>query len=251
MKHFSYSKPTRNPRSAGARPAILVAGLGLLATWPGAEARDIHFSGYEWTVKSSNGRVGPGPNYFSGSRKSVWKNRSGLHLKIRKINGRWHCAEVISKKSLGYGTYTFYLNSRVDKLDRRTVVGLFTYRNDKNEVDIEFSRWNKKRRKTYLQYVVQPYYRYGNMHRKNLQVRMTRTTHRFRWTRKYILFESFKGWSTSQRKRFESWKYTGPDIPNAKRLKTHINFWLYQGKQPSSKRSAELVIKKFRFKKKR
>jgi hypothetical protein len=32
-----------------------------------AATRTISFSGHNWTVKSSFGKVGPGPNYFSNS----------------------------------------------------------------------------------------------------------------------------------------------------------------------------------------
>src|SRR5574341_1745935 len=39
--------------------------------------RQISFSGYMWNVKKSNGRVGPGPNYFSDSTQNVWVDLSG------------------------------------------------------------------------------------------------------------------------------------------------------------------------------
>jgi len=77
--------------------------------------RTIEFSGYTWTVEASQGKVGPGPNYFSDSTDNVWVDSDGqLHLRITKDAAGWHCAEVLLTRSLGYGTYRFYLNSPVD-----------------------------------------------------------------------------------------------------------------------------------------
>jgi hypothetical protein len=70
----------------------------------------------------------PGPNHFSDSHGSVWVDEQGaLHLKIRKINGVWHSAEVILAESLGYGKYVTWTTSRVDLIDRNAVFGIFTY----------------------------------------------------------------------------------------------------------------------------
>jgi hypothetical protein len=50
-------------------------------------------------------------------------------------------AELTSTQTFGYGTYVFYTMSRVDTLDKNAVLGLFTYKDDSHEVDIEFSKW--------------------------------------------------------------------------------------------------------------
>ncbi|MEM4228196.1 MAG: hypothetical protein QXZ66_00310 [Thermoproteota archaeon] len=101
----------------------------------------ITFSGYEWIMKSSETtKVGPSPNYWSG--KNVWVDENGwLHLKITYRDGRWYCAEVYTKKLLEYGTYVFYITSRIDMLDKNVILGLFAYKDDEHEVDIEFSKW--------------------------------------------------------------------------------------------------------------
>ena len=90
--------------------------------------RTIQFSGRSWTVKSIVSPVGPGPNYFSDTSEEVWVDGSGyLHMKIAFRDGNWHSSEVIGDDVLGYGTYTYTLGSRVDLLDRNTVVGMFTW----------------------------------------------------------------------------------------------------------------------------
>src|ERR1051325_4138450 len=97
----------------------LVSGLSGCMLWLSVSAeaqypRSISFSGYNWSVKTSNGKVGPGPNYFSDSTSNVWVDAQGrLHMKIQKVRNRWNCSEVILQASLAYGTYRFYLDSAV------------------------------------------------------------------------------------------------------------------------------------------
>ena len=68
----------------------------------------LSFSGYEWDIKNTTKRVGPGNNYFSSSTDNVWVDTEGhLNLKISQQNNRWQCAEVISKQHFGYGLYEF------------------------------------------------------------------------------------------------------------------------------------------------
>src|SRR5574341_2445673 len=108
--------------------------------------RQISFSGYMWNVKKSNGRVGPGPNYFYYSTQNVWVDLSGkLHMKLRKNKGKWYCSEIVSNQNFGYGTYRFYIDSYVDNLDPNVVLGLFTWSDNPDynhrEIDQEFARW--------------------------------------------------------------------------------------------------------------
>ncbi len=65
-------------------------------TYDGYSSR-IAFSDYVWAVKDhGKSLAGPGPNRFSDSSGSVFDDDDGrLHLKIRKIKGKWHAAEVI------------------------------------------------------------------------------------------------------------------------------------------------------------
>ena len=73
------------------------------------------FSGYKWRVKQApDCKLSPGPNYFSALPSDVWVDDKGLHLRIRKVLDKWYSSEVILQQSLGYGTYIFHTNSRVD-----------------------------------------------------------------------------------------------------------------------------------------
>ncbi len=116
----------------------------------GAGDRVLRFSGYEWMVKTSDVPVGPGDNFFSDSGDNVFVDDEGsLHLRITRRGQRWHCAEVISVQSFGYGRYRFYLGSNLDHLDPNVILGCFTWNDDPEynhrEIDIEFCAGGKKR----------------------------------------------------------------------------------------------------------
>lgn len=87
----------------------------------------LRFSGYTWWVKESVEPVGPGPNLFGSDQRNVAVDRQGrLHLRVTYTNGKWVCAEVVNRISLGYGTYRFYLQTDVTGFDPNVVLGLFT-----------------------------------------------------------------------------------------------------------------------------
>jgi hypothetical protein len=212
--------------------------------------RTISFSGYNWGVKSSTGRVGPGPNYFSSSTNDVWVDTSGrLHLRIQKSGNKWQCAEVWLNGTLGYGTYKFYLDSVVDNLDPNVVLGLFTWSdnpayNDR-ELDIEFSRWSDKFNQN-AQYVVQPYDVAGNTFRWQEPANQPQTTHTFLWKSDSVFFQSWTGQTSTAGPVISQHLFT-QGIPPTGDEKVHINLWLNQGRAPSNNKAAEVVITRFEF----
>lgn len=217
-------------------------------------SRVLSFSGYEWMVKSGKTPVGPGPNYFSDSSKNVWIDKRGrLHLRIIKRNGKWYCAQVISKKSFGYGKYTFYLANKVDRLDENVVAGLFIFENvpkyNHCEIDIEFSKWGQ-RLDNNAQYAVQPSARFENSYKFNIQLNGKCSTHGFIWRSQSVFFQSLHGHYTSPPKSIhiiKSWEYTGKNILPPGNEKVRINLWLFKGNPPLNNKGAEIIIKKFEF----
>ena len=237
-------------RSSAPLPSAAAASS---ATKRAAGSRTIRFSGYTWRIRNSAiRRGGPGPNYFSSRRTSVWLDGHGrLHLKAVKRGGRWYCAEVFSARSFGYGTYTFTLAGRVDRLDNNAVLGLFTWDDNApayayREIDIELSRWGERRAKN-AQYVVQPWQHAGNEHRFNFSLGSLYSTHSFRWSADRVLFSSSRGRSTSSARALQTWTYSGADIPPAGAGHARINLWLVDGKPPANGRSVEIVVKSFHF----
>ena len=73
-----------------------------------------------------------------------------LHLRIVHHKGKWTAAEVFTTDRIGFGTYQWVIEGNVYDMDPTTVLGLFTYGpthhfggDAENEIDIEFSQWNK------------------------------------------------------------------------------------------------------------
>ena len=233
-----------------------------LYKYPHTEAiryEKINFSGYDWWVKRAWCKVGPGPNYFCDSNDVVWVDPNGhLHLKIAQKEGKWCCSEVIADASLGYGTYIFTVQGKVDLLDENIVLGLFTWDDTGNcnvaqyhyrEIDIEIARWGDPCEPNNGQYVVQPWNTPGNRHRFNLDEHKA-ITHMFTWQPDKICFLSYYGdFSPVPPKEdiIECWSYTGSDIPPPGGENPRINFWFVWGNPPMNGQDAEVVIKSFQY----
>lgn len=235
---------------------VAVVALMLLSTplYVRAETRTIRWSGYTWWVKSSEELVGPGPNWFSDSTRNVWVDRQGrLHLRITHENGRWHCAEVVCSRSLGYGTYRFTVVSPVANLDPHVVLGLFTWSDDpayaNREIDIEFATWGEGPSSLNAQYVVQPATR-GRLHRFQMDSRIGASVHSFTWLPDSVSFLSVRGIKPTPSVPsdvIQQWKFTGEDIPQRGDENPRINLWLIQGKPPRDGKEVEVIISRFEF----
>ena len=126
----------------------VVLGIAVFAAFASsAAARTINWSGYTWDVRSQ-GLSGPGPNLWSDSTANVSVNGSELDLAITHQSNGWASSEIDSHTHLGYGSYTWVVNSNLSAsaLDNNEVLGLFTYDDNSpesshNEIDIEASHW--------------------------------------------------------------------------------------------------------------
>ena len=223
----------------------LIIGLALvIMTVQGSKV--LQFSGYDWLVKSSQERVGPGPNYFSDSTDNVSVDGQGrLHLRITQRSSSWFCAEVISKQSFGYGTYRFYLDTRPANLDPEVILGLFTWNNDPayhhREIDIEVSRWGRVNNQN-AQFVVQPYTNPKNILRFQVPPDLSSSTHSFTWKPDSVSLQSI----TSSGDVIQQHRFTEA-IPKAGGENARINLWLMSGNAPTDGKEVEVIIKRFDF----
>ncbi|HOW71235.1 MAG TPA: dockerin type I domain-containing protein [Phycisphaerae bacterium] len=235
---------------AGSSGTIYLDYLRLVPT------RQIRFAGRDWIVKSGDGQ-GPGPNDFSQSEENVWVDASGrLHLKIVPRCGRWFCSEIIARESLGYGTYLFTVDSRVDGLDPNATLGLFTWdtaapQYHYREIDFEFGRWGDPASAN-SQYVIQPWEAAGNMLRFNINYLsgIDSTTHVMTWASEAISFQSYYGEACvvpSQSHVIRTWRYAGADNPPPGGENTRMNLWLINGDPPVNGRDVEAIISDFRY----
>jgi hypothetical protein len=111
---------------------VLLAGAASLAD----ASSQISFAGFEWDVRDSQGKeVYPGPNLFDPTLVAV----DGIDLKLSIIQDR--ASQVVMTTALGYGSYDFTTRTPVDDLgDPNIVLGMFLYKDDTHELDIEFTR---------------------------------------------------------------------------------------------------------------
>lgn len=209
--------------------------------------RTISFSGFEWYVRdSNNSKVGPGGNKFSNSNDNVWLDNEGkLHLKLVFKNGVWYCSEVRLLKSLGYGTYTFHVNSDLTTIDDNAVIGMFSYLDDNNEIDIEFSKWGIDSNSN-AQFVVQPADKTGNIERFTIDKGQNSTQHSFEWRENFIRFES-KIIKKDTSQILHEWRYTGESIPKESGERLKLNLWLFKSQHVKNLKKSEVVIDSITF----
>lgn len=218
----------------------------------------IQFCGHEWNIKSSVGRVGPGPNTFSDLPTDVFVDENGhLHLKISKriVNEKvvWTSSELVSKESFGYGQYVFQLQSSVESLDKNIVLGFFTWSDNpafnNREIDIEIGKWGHDVPQE-GQYVVWPL-KSGNIARFRLgEMALSPNTYKLSWYPGEVFFQSYRGNSLAPLaldKNIAAWRFTGNDVPPAGDEKVRMNLWLVGGAPPSDGKEAEVVINCFHW----
>ncbi|NLE54814.1 MAG: hypothetical protein GX617_07750 [Lentisphaerae bacterium] len=218
--------------------------------------RRIWFSGYEWSVKDSHGQTtGPGNNVFSDSTSNVWVDKQGrLHLKICRRNGVWSCAEVVSVRSFGHGTYQIFADTAADALDARAVLGLFTWNDDApfahREIDIELSRWGNAADSNNAQYVVQPWESPGHLTRYRVPPDVTNATYSFSWRTNRIDFATYAGHvipPPSAGGEIAAWSFAGTGLPQPGGENYRINLWLCNTSGTTDGEDEEVVISRFAF----
>lgn len=212
------------------------------------------FSGYDWWVKTSAGQVGPGPNYFSDSTNNVWLDGQGqLHLRITNRSNQWQCAELVSARTFGYGSYRFQLASPADNLNPNAVLGLFTWSDDPayadREIDIECSRWGNAADTNNAQFVVQPYDASGHLVRIAAPAGQTNSMLLFTWETNRVSFQSQRGSfspNPSPANVISNWTYT-LTVPPSGDENVRLNLWLFRGTAPTDNQEVEVVISSFQF----
>lgn len=220
----------------GAMRRLSLLSAVLLITSPAWADRTLRFAGRAWVVKSGQG-LGPGPNDWSDAPENAWVDGAGaLHLKITRRGDRWSCAEIYSQEPVSYGVYRFEFQNALGHLDPNVVVAAFLYESDRQEADIEFSRWGDRDAPTNAQYVVQPSEDPQQRERFSLQADGA-TIHQIDWSPLGTRFTSLAADAT-----LHEWQ--GP--PSAVAMtapRLRLNIWLDHGRAPQDDREAEVVVK--------
>ncbi len=209
----------------------------------------ISFSGYEWKATNSpNKRKAPGNNYWSN--KGVWVDQKGyLHLTLTKDEQtkKWFCTQLTSAKNFGNGKYEFWIEGRVDRLDKNVVFGLFNYSGIDyfDEMDIEFAKWGKAKNKN-LHYTVYPEeHTTANIWGSSLEFSLNDaySVHRIIRTNTGVKFESQYDFPAT---KTHTQTYTSSQI-SKKEMPIYMNLWAFQNKVPSNQKEVEIIIQKFVF----
>jgi hypothetical protein len=225
-----------------------------VVTRPSPGVRFLSFSGYDWWVKSPAGLAGPGPNYFSDVTNNVWTDTNGwLHLRITHRTNAWQCAEIISARTFGTGSYRFELNSPADNLNPNVTLGLFTWSDDPaftdREIDVECSRWQNAADTNNSQFVVQPYYLANQLVRYRVPPGLADSTHLFVWESNRISWQSQTGaYSAAATNLIAAYVFTNAtNVPQSGDENVHLNLWLINGNPPTDNNEVEVVIKSFNY----
>jgi len=223
----------------------------------GPLAPGLLFAGYPWIVKQSDFPVGPGPNRFSDRPGDVWVDAEGLHLTISQQSGVWWSTEVILDANLGYGTYVFHTESRIDTIDANAVLGLFTWDDLAppyyREIDFEFTRWGNPADFDNAQYVVQPFGTPGNLVRFRIDLtdQDKKLTHVLVWSPGQVGMSTYHGHhlpgALPASQRISSWTNAGPQVPAPGAENVRMNLWLVSGFPPLSGQRQEVSITNFLF----
>ena len=214
---------------------------------PSAALKTIHFSGYDWIVRSAPSERGGEMNYYDPA--NAWTDGKGyLHLSMGQRDGRWSCAEVSLTRSLGYGTYKFVVQDSAHLSDSG-VVGIFTLdenlpEDNRPEMDIELSRWGKPASKN-AQYVVQPYYIPQNIARFTVSPGVY--THILRWQPGLASFKTVRGSVAGPGAEGISEHVFSSGVTVAAGETIHIDLYDFFHSKSTSQRPAEVVIEKFEY----
>lgn len=234
-------------------PRLLLLPLLALAATP-AEAKRIRFAGEVWEVR---------PNGVGSPRNNRWCQANAfvdadgrLHLKLTQLpNGRWCSAEVHSVRRMGFGTYQWQLDGRVDTFDRNVVLGLFHYPtadvggDATNEIDIELAKWGYPDANG-LNYTIYP--RRADLPNTSVNFPIalegTATTHRYIWSPTAIRLQATDGYYDDNRHPIADWTYA-PKQPQARiaqrPMPVYMNLWTIAA--PTDGKPVEIVIRDFRF----
>ncbi len=219
-------------------------------------SQTITWKGHPWKI-TNGGMAGVAP----GDAANVHVDGDGhLHLGIVHRDGKWTAAEVFTTENFGFGTYQWVVEGDVYKMDPTTVLGLFTYgpvkhigTDAENEIDIEFSQWNKTCKGCDADFTVYP--STGN-HKPNGKSSWednffvngeTLTTARMEWRSGEIVFTIMNGaqpvGTTANVIKTETYKSDATNIPQVP-VPVGINLWCFQA-TPASDQS--VVIRDFQF----
>jgi hypothetical protein len=234
------------PMRGGSVAAVeIVKGIGDIQVAP---TKPLKFSGYDWDIRTIAGDRGGLNNLYDAD--NAWTDSSGaLHLRMKKRDGRWSCAEAELSQSLGYGTYILVVRD-VTHLEPAAVLSLNTFDDwggDQHfrELDVEMSRWGDADNKNNAQYGVQPFYSPGNL--APFTVPAGTLTHVMHWESGRASFKTLRGSSVSPGASVVSEHVFTSQVPTPGQEKFQLLFYVVDSQKYPLQKENEVVIEKFEY----
>jgi hypothetical protein len=225
---------------------LAIASVQGRGSYVDAPAAPLQFSGYDWEVRQRSSDRG-GRNIYNASNASVDAD-GALHLKLVRRDDEWTSAEVWLTRPLGYGTYVFIVRD-MSVVDPSAMLALFTFDGQGRaeqfrEMNIELrygdegDAWNG-------QFVLQPNYLPGNLHR--FSAPKGRVSHMMRWEPDVVAFKSMRGdFFERPGTVFASHSFTtGVPTPGDERV--HLAFYYYRKAPRPPRADTEIVIERFLY----
>jgi len=234
------------PTPGGSVVAVqIVKGVGTPQLAP---TKPLHFSGYDWKVRTIAGDRGGLNNLYDGD--NAWTDASGaLHLRMKKKESRWSCAEVELTRSLGYGTYILVARD-TSHLEPAAVLSMNTFDDwggDQHyrELDVEISRWGDAANKNNAQYGIQPFYVPGNV--APFATPSGTLTHSIHWESGHASFKTVRGSSAHSGAPVVSEHVFTSGVPSAGQETFQLLFYVVASDKYPLQKDTEVVIEKFEY----
>ncbi len=228
----------------------------LLCAFSCLQAQTINFAGREWKV-TNGGMAG----VARGDPANVTIDAHGyLLVQIVQRDGKWTAAELFTAENLHFGTYQWVLAGNIYEMDPTMVLGLFTYgpthhigEDAENEIDIEFSQWNKTCHGCNADFTVYP--STGNRKPNGVSAWEDNfhvsggelTTARMEWGPDHIVFTLMNGvvpiGSVADVIKTETYTSSAINIPQVA-APVGINLWCFKA---TPARNQSVVIRDFQF----
>ena len=207
----------------------------------------LHFSGYDWRLRSGMGDADglPACDYESSN---AWVDEQGyLHLLMGEVAGHYFCAGISLTRTLGYGTYRIVVSDSAHfPLSAMFTMHIRSDRDDPDErsgFSVELSQWGKTSELN-AAFVLQPYYIPGNTVR--FAVPPGPRTYVVGWHPGHAIFDSFAGASTNPSRKVMNFEFSsGVPIPSTETVK--LDFHDFHHLQNGVHHPVEIVVQKFEY----
>ncbi len=240
--------PTMDVLPSESGPVVsveIVKGTGPLRLAPTVPIR---FSGYDWKVRTIASDRGGLNNLYDGD--NAWTDASGaMHLRIRKKDDKWSCAEVVLTRSLGYGTYIVVVDD-TSHLEPSAVLSMNTFddwsgEQHYREMDVEMSRWGDAKNNNNAQFAIQPFYVPGNV--APFTAPSATLTSSLHWESEKASFKTVRGSSMGPGAPVVSEHVFTSGVPSAGSETFQFLFYVVASDTNPLKDQNEVVIEKFEY----